>query len=45
MRDLQISLMSFNLLGNAGHLSIFHFAPTGKVTCMEPDLSPPLECI
>ena len=45
MRDLQISLMSFDLLGNASHLSIFPFAPTWKGPCVETDLSPPLECI
>ena len=45
MRDLEISLVSFDLLGNAGHLSIFPFALTWKGTCIEPNLSPPLECI
>ena len=28
MCDLKISLVSFDLLGNAGHLSVFPFAPT-----------------
>lgn len=30
MRDLEISLVSFDLLGNAGHLSILPFCPDLK---------------